>query len=142
MNVAWWATEVRSRLFCAVPVHSGWAGLDDRFQHLRRRRIRGYVEVAFPDAGSRRLSIGFRGLYAVVRSVGTDPAARSFLLGGDGSVPDGAYVQVPVRDDLIRFDGEFVLDVEHAWELVHTFVRTGETGDLGHWHLTRPGPAA
>jgi hypothetical protein len=137
MNLVWSATDPRSRRFCPTPVHSAPAELDDLFHRLRRRRIRGYVEVEIPEIESPRLAIAFRGLYAVIHKF---VPARTFVLAGDGTVPDGAYVQAPVRDDLTRFTGEFVQDIDRAWDLMQTFFDTGEPDDLGEWLLLEPGP--
>ncbi len=135
-SVIWSATEVGSRRFSPGPVRSGPAELADRFRRLRKRRIRGYIEVEIPDTDSPHLAIGFRGQYAVIRMTVATPLPRSFLLAGDGSVPDGAYVKVPVMDDLERFSGEVLLDVDRAWDLVQDFLRTGRPDDLGEWHAS------
>jgi hypothetical protein len=134
MDVAWSATELGSRRFGRTPVRSGLAELDHRFRELRRRRIRGYIEVEVPDVDSPQLTIGFRGEYAVIHKFVVVPDARSFLLAGDGSVPKEAYVEVPVMDELARFTGDVVLDVHRAWDRVRAFVRTGRAGDVGEWH--------
>ncbi len=36
-------------------------------------------------------------------------------------------------DDLAVFTGDFVLSVDHAWEVVQNFVLTGAFEDLGEW---------
>jgi hypothetical protein len=133
MDAIWAATEVGSRRFRPTPVRSDLAALDDHFRRLRRRRVRGYIEVEVPDAESPRLAVGFRGEYAVIHLFVATPVARSFLLAGDGSVPKEAYVQVPVMDELARFTGDVVLDAHHAWDLVRVFLRTGRAGELGEW---------
>ena len=131
MDVVWSATEPGSRRFRPAPVRSDLAGLDDHFRRLRRRRVRGYLEVEVPDVESPRLTIGFRGEYAVIHLL---VAARSFVLAGDGSVPKEAYVDLPVMDELARFDGDVVLEVHRAWDLVRSFLRTGRADELGKWH--------
>jgi hypothetical protein len=139
MNLVWSATEPRSRRFSPAPVRSAPAELDDLFQRLCRRGIRGYLEVEIPDIESPRLAIAFRGLYAVIHKFVTTPVPRSFVLAGDGTVPDGAYVKVPIRDDLTRFPGEFVQDIDRAWDLMQTFFDTGKPDDLGEWLPLEPG---
>lgn len=62
------------------------------------------------------------------------PVAQSFLLAGDGTVPNEAYVQVPVMDELARFTGDVVLDVHRAWGLVRAFISTGQASDIEEWH--------
>jgi hypothetical protein len=134
MDVVWSATELGSRRFSPTPVRSDPAELDNHFRKLRRRRIRGHIEVAVPDVESPRLTIGFRGDYAVIHMFSVAPVAQSFLLAGDGSVPDEAYVQVPVMNELARFNGDVVLNVHRAWDLVRAFIRTGRASDIGQWH--------
>ena len=133
MDVIWAATEVSSRRFRPTPVQSDLAALDDHFRRLRRRRIRGYIKVEAPHTGSPRLAIGFRGEYAVIQLFVAAPVARSFLLAGDDSVPEEAYVEVPVKDELTRYTGDVVLGVHHAWGLVRTFLQTGRADELGKW---------
>jgi hypothetical protein len=96
-------------------MQSGPAELENHFRQLRRRRIHGYIEVDVPHVESPQLTIGFR-------------------LAGDGTVPDDAYVQVPVMDELARFTGDVVLDVHRAWDLVRAFIHTGQAGEFGEWH--------
>ncbi|GGN99939.1 hypothetical protein GCM10010112_94160 [Actinoplanes lobatus] len=134
MDVVWSATTLESRRFRPTPVRSDPTELDSHFRHLRRRRIRGYIEVEVPAVESPQLAIGFRGEYAVVHLLVIAPVAQSLLLAGDGTVPDEAYVQVPVMDELMRFTGDVVLDVYRAWDLVRVFIRTGQAGDIGEWH--------
>ncbi|WP_433790652.1 hypothetical protein [Actinoplanes sp. CA-252034] len=137
MDVVWSATEAGSRRFRPAPVPSDAAAVDDRFRQLRRRRVRGYIEVEIPEIASPRLAIGFRGEYAVIHLLVVSPVAQSFLLAGDRSVPDEAYVQVPVMDELARFTGDVVLEVHRAWELVRAFLRHGQAGELGEWRALR-----
>ncbi|BCY10080.1 hypothetical protein L3i22_051680 [Actinoplanes sp. L3-i22] len=95
MDVLWSATEPGSRRFRALPVRSDPAGVDEHFRGLRRLRIDGYIEAEIADIASPQLSIGFRGDYAVIHLIVDTPEPQSFLLAGDGSVPDEADVQVP-----------------------------------------------
>ncbi|MBB4752051.1 hypothetical protein [Actinoplanes lobatus] len=135
MDVIWSATELGSRRFRPTPVRSDLAELDNHFRRLRRRRVRGYIEVEVPNVESPRLTIGFRGEYAVIHMFVVTPAVQSFLLAGDGTVPSEAYVQVPVMDELTRFTGDVVLEVHRAWDLVRAFTRTGRASDIGEWHM-------
>ncbi|GIF14932.1 hypothetical protein [Actinoplanes teichomyceticus] len=134
MDVVWSATELGSRRFRPTPVRSDPAELDNHFRQLRRRRIRGYIEVEVANVESPQLTIGFPGEYAVIHMFVVAPAAQSFLLAGDGTVPHEAYVQVPVMDELARFTGDVVMNVHRAWALVQVFLRTGRAGELGEWH--------
>jgi hypothetical protein len=36
-------------------------------------------------------------------------------------------------DDLAAFTGDFVLDVDRAWNLMHDFMRTRAAEPLGEW---------
>lgn len=115
--------------------------MDDHFRRLRRRRVRGYIEAEVPDVESPRLTIGFRGECAVIHLHVAAPVARSFVLAGDDSVPEEAYVKLPVMDELARFNGDVVLGVHRAWDLVLSFLRTGRAGELGEWHALQPSDA-
>jgi hypothetical protein len=127
--VAWSATEVRTRRYSPTVVRSEPDELESRFRWLRRRKIRGYIEVEIADAGSPRLAIGFRGEYAVIQL----KASGTLLLAGDGSVPKEAYVEVPIVDELVTFTGDVVFAVHRAWDVIGVFLRTGRAEDLGEW---------
>jgi hypothetical protein len=62
----------------------------------------------------------------------TSPEEMS-LLAGDGTVVPGESIEVPIIYDFAGFSGEFVLNVDHAWETVRRFMMTGSTADLGTW---------
>ncbi|HWS35866.1 MAG TPA: hypothetical protein VN408_24385 [Actinoplanes sp.] len=130
MNVVWSATDPVTRRFEPTPVRSDPAALEERFRRLRRRRIRGYLDVTLAGAGSPRLTAGFRGEYAVVHLINGE---RSYVLAGDGRVPEGALVQVPIEDTLTVFDGVVVWGAEDAWDRIRDFLRTGRPDDLGTW---------
>ncbi|MFF9488447.1 hypothetical protein [Streptomyces sp. NPDC014676] len=57
---------------------------------------------------------------------------RLSLLVGDGTVPSGAEVEVPVMNGFAAFTGDFVLDIDRAWEVVYGFART-RTVPPGEW---------
>lgn len=40
-------------------------------------------------------------------------------------MPSGAVVEVPIMDDLAAFTGDFVLDIDRAWDLCTTSPRRG-----------------
>jgi glyoxylate carboligase len=77
------------------------------------------------------LILAFRGDHAVVHLM--SEAERMSLLAGDGIVPSGAEVEVPIMDDLAVFTGDFVLDTDRAWGLVSDFTQTRAAGPLGEW---------
>ena len=58
---------------------------------------------------------------------------RMSLLVGDGTVPSAAEVEVPIMDDFVTFAGDFVLDIDRAWDLLHDFTQTRAAGPLGEW---------
>ncbi|MEU9154610.1 hypothetical protein AB0D59_29630 [Streptomyces sp. NPDC048417] len=105
-------------------------GLSDRFNDLRSRG-QGYVEVRSPDREFPVLTLAFRDDHAVVHLM--SDTERVSLLVGDGTVSSGTEVDVPIMDDLAAFTGDFVLDVDRAWDLVHDFTQTRAAGPLGEW---------
>jgi len=132
MSVAWTATSPELGRFLPVETHSGLKGLSDRFNELRSRG-QGYLNVRLADSEFPCLSLGFRDDHAVIH-LWKDDLEHIFLLAGDGTVPLGAVVDVLILDDLAKYTGEFVLSVDHAWDLVRDFIRTGSASDLGEWY--------
>ncbi|MFI6661229.1 hypothetical protein ACIBL8_37485 [Streptomyces sp. NPDC050523] len=130
MSVMWAATSPESGLFHPVEKRSEAKDLSDRFNDLRSCG-QGYLEVRSPNKEFPVLILAFRDNHAVVHLMsGTE---RMSLLVGDGTVPSGAEVEVRIMDDLAVFMGDFVLDVDRAWELVHDFTQTRAVGPLGEW---------
>ncbi|OKJ88868.1 hypothetical protein [Streptomyces sp. CB02400] len=130
MGVVWAATSSESGLFHPVEGRSGAKGLSDRFNDLRSLG-QGYIEVRLPNGEFPALILAFRGDHAVVHLLSAPE--RMSLLVGDGTVPSGVEVEVPIMDDLAAFTGDFVLGVDRAWELVHDFTRARAVGSLGEW---------
>ncbi|MHB9856560.1 hypothetical protein ACSYGO_46025 [Streptomyces krungchingensis] len=130
MGVVWAAALPESGLFHPVERRSGVKDLSDRFSDVRSCG-QGYLEVRLPDREFPALVLAFRGDHAVVHLM--SDTERMFLLIGDGTVPSGAEVEVPIMDGLAVFTGGFVLDVSRAWELVHDFTQTQAAGSLGEW---------
>ena len=131
MSVVWAATSPESGLFHPVERRSEVADLSDRFNDLRSRG-QGYVEVRLPNREFPVLTLAFRDDHAVVHLM--SDIERMSLLMGDGTVPSSAEVEVPIIDDLAAFTGDFVLDTDRAWNLVHDFTRTRAAGPLGEWY--------
>ncbi|MEU6224716.1 hypothetical protein [Streptomyces sp. NPDC047042] len=104
--------------------------LSDRFNDLRSCG-RGYVEVRSPNKEFPVLVLAFRGDHAVVHLM--SDTERMSLLVGDGTLPSDAEVEVPIMDDLAVFTGDFVLDTDRAWGLVHDFTQTWAAVPLGEW---------
>ncbi|MFG2441089.1 hypothetical protein [Streptomyces sp. NPDC048508] len=121
MSVVWAATSPESGLFHPVDKRSEVKDLSDRFNDLRSRG-QGYVEVRPPNSEFPVLILAFRDDHAVVHLMSN--TERMSLLVGDGTVPSGAEVEVPIMDDLAAFTGDFVLDIDRAWDLVHDFTET------------------
>ncbi|MCI3241521.1 MULTISPECIES: hypothetical protein [Streptomyces] len=130
MSVVWAATSPESGLFHPVERCSTVEGLSDRFNDLRSLG-QGYVEVRSPTGEFPVLSLGFRGDHAVVHLM--SDSERMSLHRGDGTVSSSVDVEVPIMDELAAFTGDFVLDVDRAWELLHDFTRTWAVGPLGEW---------
>jgi hypothetical protein len=104
--------------------------LSARFNDLRSRG-QGYIEVRLPNREFPVLTLAFRDDHAVVHLM--SDAERTSLLMGDGTVPSGAEVEVPIIDGLAAFTGDFVLDTDRAWNLMHDFTRTRAARPLGEW---------
>ncbi|MFJ1874309.1 hypothetical protein [Streptomyces chartreusis] len=130
MSVMWAATSPESGLFQPVEKRSDMKDLSDRFNDLRSCG-QGYVEVRSSNREFPVLILAFRGNHAVVHLM--SDTERMSLLVGDGTVASGAEVEVPIMDDLAVFTGDFVLDTDRAWELVHDFTQTRAAGPLGEW---------
>ncbi|MGW6955211.1 hypothetical protein [Streptomyces sp. PAN_FS17] len=130
MSVMWAATSPESGLFQPVEKRSDVKDLSDRFNDLRSCG-QGYVEVRSSNREFPVLILAFRGNHAVVHLM--SDTERMSLLVGDGTVASGAEVEVPIMDDLAVFTGDFVLDTDRAWELVHDFTQTRAAGPLGEW---------
>jgi hypothetical protein len=130
MRVVWAATSPESELFDPVERRTEVKDLSDRFNDLRSRG-QGYVEVRSPNREFPVLTLAFRDDHAVVNLM--SDTERMSLLVGDGTAPSGAEVEVPIMDDLAAFTGDFVLDTDRAWDLVHNFTQTRAPGPLGEW---------
>ena len=124
MRVTWTATSPATGRLEAQR-ESGETELATRFEELRRRG-EGYLEVSRGDADYPYVALGFRDGHAVAHWCDR-PEAES-LVHGDGSVPSEASVDVLVIDDFAVFTGAFVMTLDHAWDLLHEFVRTGSIG--------------
>ncbi|WP_055549683.1 hypothetical protein [Streptomyces kanamyceticus] len=130
MSVVWAATSPRSGLFDPVERRTEVEDLSDRFGDLRSCG-RGYLEVRSPIREFPVLTLAFRDNHAVVHLM--SDTERMSLLVGDGTAPSGAEVEVPIMDDLTVFTGDFVLDIDRAWDLVHDFTQTWVAGAMDEW---------
>jgi len=133
INVVWSATSAQTRRVGAA-ARTEFQELEARFIALRSAG-EGYIEVELAAGNSPQVSLGFRGDHAVVEQLSDlDEEPKSFLKGGDGSVPRDTTVRVPIMDDDAVFTGGFVMGVDRAWNVVRDFVRTGSPADLGEWY--------
>jgi len=130
MSVVWAATSPESGLFHPVERRSEMKDLADRFNDLRPFG-QGYIEVRSPNREFPVLTLAFGDGHAVVHLM-ADTEQMSLLV-GDGTVPSDAEVEVPIMDDLAAFTGDFVLDIDRAWDLLHSFTQTQASGPLGEW---------
>ncbi|MFD6285256.1 hypothetical protein [Streptomyces sp. NPDC060205] len=128
MSVVWAATSPESGLFQPAERHSEVTELSDRFSDLRSRG-QGYVEVRSPHTEFPVVTLAFRGDHAVIHLM--RDTVRMSLLVGDGTVVTEA--EVPVMNESVAFSGEFVLNIDRAWDLVTCFIRTWAPGPLGEW---------
>ncbi|MET9817713.1 hypothetical protein [Streptomyces sp. NPDC006355] len=123
-------TSRESGRFNPVEKHSDLSDLAREFNELRSRG-RGYLEVRTPDHEFPQLTLSFSDDHAVIHLFANE--ASVYLLAGDGAMPAEVTVDVPVMDDLATFSGDFVLDVDHAWEVVQNFTQTQRIEELGEW---------
>ncbi len=131
MNVAWVGTSPETGRYSPVETRAGLAEFRDFFQKLRARG-EGYVEVRREDAAFPRLALAFRDERAVVHRFDNDETCN--LLYGDGVIPAGSEVVVPViDDDSSLFTAEFVSGLDRAWGIVCEFAETGNSDNSGEW---------
>jgi hypothetical protein len=130
MSVVWAATSPESGLFHPVEGRSEVKDLSDRFNDLRSYG-QGYLEVRSPNREFPVLILTFRDDHAIIHLFTDEESA--FLLVGDGTVPSDVTVDVPIMDDLTSFTSDFVLSLDHAWDVVQNFVHAGTYEELGEW---------
>lgn len=129
MDVEWAGTSLESGRF-SIPRQSSESELLTYFGELQNRG-EGYVEVRMPGLDSPWLALSFRGDHAVVHSL-SDEGSMALLV-GDSSVEMDETVEVPVMDEPALFSGEFVSNLDRAWEIIRAFVHSGEFESLGEW---------
>jgi hypothetical protein len=128
----WAATSLTSGRFGAATI-STMDELSERFRALRTRG-EGYLEVSRPDRPFPAITLGFRNERAVVHAQYSEESIA--LLRGDDSVAADDEVDVLIIADLMPFTGEVVMRLDHAWQLVQQFLRTGQVGDHEDWFQT------
>lgn len=130
MSVVWSMTSLESGRFSADERETEPHDLTGNYWKLRSSGL-GYLEVRLPDSSFPRATLSFRGDYAVIHLFADEESVS--LLSGDGTVPPEVIVDVPIMDDLAVFTGDFVLSVDHAWDVVWNFVQAGTFEELGEW---------
>jgi hypothetical protein len=127
MEAVWAATSPASGRFSPTEVTSTVAELLERYRQLKQRG-EGYLEVRLPDSKFPVVTVGFRAGVAVAHAA--DGPTAMALLRGDGSVPSDQPVEVLIMDEAAEFSGVVAMTVDHSWELLIGFLRTGRVG--GH----------
>ncbi|WP_114255059.1 hypothetical protein [Streptomyces sp. Go-475] len=130
MDAVWSMTSLGSGRFNPVEKSSDMSDLRRDFSELRSRG-EGYLEVRILDSEFPRLALSFCGDQAVIHLF-TYEASVSLLV-GDGATSPEATVDVPVMDESTTFTGDFVLGVDHAWEVVQKFAQAQAFEELGEW---------
>ena len=123
----------------------GWTGDDDprlvkqrsdaetflRFLGALVARGEGYAEVARDGQTFPALTLSVAAGRGVVHQFPSEEGC--FLLRGDGAVPPGEVVEMPILEGLGRFSGDFVLTARHAVGAVEAFARGEAIAQLGEW---------
>lgn len=92
----------------------------------------GYLEVRIEHANYPTLTIGLRHDRAVLQCF-TGPEELD-LMQGDGSLPPGGSFDVPIMDEAVTFDGEFVVTGARARTVLSEFAAGSPLSRLGTWH--------
>ena len=129
VDVDWAATDPGSGRFSALYATAAVREVEDRLDE--RARGEGYVEVARVGQDYPTFMMGFRGAHAVLYRL--DDAETMLIHVGNGSVPEDGIATVLVMEDENDIDGQFVMRLESAWNLVTKFAGTGSTGDDAEW---------
>lgn len=123
----------------------GWAG-DDEPRHVQQRSEteaflhfleslsthgEGYAEVARGNQPFPLLALSAASGRGVIHQVQSED--KSCLLRGDGSVPVGDVVELPIIEGVATFSGHFVLTLDLAVGVVEAFVRGAAVARLGEW---------
>ena len=123
----------------------GWAGDDEPRQVQQRSETEtflrfleslstygeGYAEVARGDHPFSMLALSAASGHGVIHQFQSED--KSYLLRGDGSVPAGEVVELPMLEGLATFSGDFVLTLDLALGAVEAFARGAAVARLGEW---------
>ena len=92
---------------------------------------RGYLEVRFERVDYPMLTIGLRNERAVLQCF-TAPGELD-VMQGDGCLPPGGLFDVPVMDEAVSFDSEFVVNGARARTVLSEFAAGNPLDRLGTW---------
>ena len=126
MRIDWAATSASTGRVDATKVNSTLDELLVRFRELRSRG-EGYLEIETSGRAYPAIMMGFRNGRGVVH-VAEAPDSLA-LVRGDNSVPADEEVEVPILEEPAVFSGAVVMTLDHAWQFVEKFARTGYVGD-------------
>jgi len=130
LRIDWAATSASTGRLDATKVNSTLDELLVRFGELRSRG-EGYLEIETSGRAYPAVMLGFRNGRAVVH-VAEAPDSVA-LVRGDNSVPAEEAVEVPIFDEPAVFSGAVVSTLDHAWQFVEEFARTGSVGGYVNW---------
>lgn len=123
----------------------GWAG-DEKPRHVQQRSEiqtflrfleslsthgEGYAEVTRGDQSFPMLALSAASGHGVIHQFQSQD--KSYLLCGDGSVPTGQVVDLPIIEGLATFSGDFVLTLDLAVGAIEAFARGAAVAQLGVW---------
>jgi hypothetical protein len=91
----------------------------------------GYAEVARGDQPFPMLALSAASGHGVVHQFQSED--KSYLLRGDGSVPAGEVVGLPIIEGLATISGDFALTLNQAVGAVAAFARGSAVERLGEW---------
>lgn len=92
----------------------------------------GYAELSLVASPYPLLALSFRNGRGVIHAFSATGSVA--LHTGDGSVPAGEVVPLPVIVDDTDFTGDVVLSAGTAATVLREFLRTGSLDTLGPWH--------
>lgn len=93
----------------------------------------GYLEIGIDDDAAPLLLLGAATGLAVMH-LQHPGGERMSLMVGDGSLGATETVDVQIIDDLARFAGSYVMQLDHALSLVRRFVLGEDALTFGEWH--------
>ena len=119
----------------------GWAGNDEP-RHVRQpsetqtflrflESLSTHGEGARGDQPFPMLALSAASAHGAIHQFHSED--EPYLLRGDGSVPAGEVVELPIIEGLATFSGDFVLTLDLAVGAVEAFARGAAVERLGEW---------